>query len=406
MESFIQFGYDKVPKELCSFFPEDRYSCHKLQIAGTLSNLDNPEFIERILKLIKKAPDIEVEQDEADWYRIFLLRNRTVKVESADTLLSIFCEAYCNRSDKVKTRVEEDVTRPEMLESPENMDFPLADREYVSRQSLIFGVKHKLRDAEPFVRCEDCRGSGMAKCERCDGTGREQYVDGTYANGEERIRTGACPDCGGRGRVPCPKCQGDGKIEIYAPEYSVVKSVEETCYHHMAVQYWTPWQPYSVLYCESDALEDEQDEDPSDRCYRSSAEKAANAVFSTLKNNVVIRKKNRNTVLLDRTEEVLAEVEKAGLHTAYEKNKGRCSFDDNNQLVERNEAHIVIPTKRVTISAGEDSLKFLAYETAANQLQIVIPYSLGFMERGKFFLLRFYYLLVQVGKLVMRPFGK
>ena len=406
MASYIQYGFDKIPQELLSFFPEDGYSCHKIKLAGTLMDLENPEFIERILKLIKKTPEIEVEQDEADWYKIFLLRNREVKVESADTLLSLFCEAYCNRSGKVETRVEEDIARPEMMDSPANLDFPSADREYVSRHTLIFGVQHKKRDEEPFVRCEDCHGSGMAKCERCDGTGREQYVEGTYANGEDRVRTGACPECGGRGRVPCLKCQGDGKIEVYAPEYSVAKSVEETCYHHTAVWYWTPWRSYSVLYSLTKEQEDTQEDDPADRVYRYSEKRAVDAIFSALNNSVVVRKKNRNAVLLDRTDELLAEMEKAGLRAAYEKNKGRVSFDDNNLFIERDEAHIIIPAKRVTISARKDSLIILAYETGADQLQIVIPSGMGYMEKGKFLLLRFYYFLVQIGKLVLRPFAK
>ena len=406
MASYIQYGFDKIPQELLSFFPEDGYSCHKINLAGKFTDLENPEFIERILKLIKKTPEIEVEQDEADWYKIFLLRDREVKVESADTLLSLFCEAYCNRSGKVETRVEEDIARPEMMDSPANLDFPSADREYVSRHTLIFGVQHKKRDEEPFVRCEDCHGSGMAKCERCDGTGREQYVEGSYFNGEDRVRTGACPECGGRGRVPCLKCQGDGKIEVYAPEYSVVKSVEETCYHHTAVWYWTPWRSYSVLYSLTKEQEDTQEDDPADRVYRYSEKRAVDAIFSALNNSVVVRKKNRNAVLLDRTEELLAEMEKAGLRAAYEKNKGRVSFDDNNLFIERDEAHIIIPAKRITISAREDSLIILAYETGAAQLQIVIPSGMGYMEKGKFLLLRFYYFLVQIGKLVMRPFVK
>ena len=275
-----------------------------------------------------------------------------------------------------------------MMDSPANLDFPSADREYVSRHTLIFGVQHKKRDEEPFVRCEDCHGSGMAKCERCDGTGREQYVEGTYANGEDRVRTGACPECGGRGR------------------YSVAKSVEETCYHHTAVWYWTPWRSYSVLYSLTKEQEDTQEDDPADRVYRYSEKRAVDAIFSALNNSVVVRKKNRNAVLLDRTDELLAEMEKAGLRAAYEKNKGRVSFDDNNLFIERDEAHIIIPAKRVTISARKDSLIILAYETGADQLQIVIPSGMGYMEKGKFLLLRFYYFLVQIGKLVLRPFAK
>ena len=59
--------------------------------------------------------------------------------------------------------------------------------------------------------CEKCFGEGTVRCSECDGSGRERYIDGYYANGEERIKTGPCHHCHGKGYYKCNKCESTGK---------------------------------------------------------------------------------------------------------------------------------------------------------------------------------------------------
>ena len=62
-------------------------------------------------------------------------------------------------------------------------------------------------------KCPECSGKGKIRCPECGGSGREQYVDGYYANGEERIKTGQCHHCYGKGYFECERCASTGKID-------------------------------------------------------------------------------------------------------------------------------------------------------------------------------------------------
>lgn len=59
-------------------------------------------------------------------------------------------------------------------------------------------------------KCDYCKGNKYIRCPNCDGSGREQYVDGYFANGEERIKTGQCHVCYGKGMIECEHCDGTG----------------------------------------------------------------------------------------------------------------------------------------------------------------------------------------------------
>lgn len=408
MATFIKRGYDQIPLDIRGFFPGDRYEYRETQLKGNLNDVEKADFLNKVVKnYIKERYWDSDNHNEKRWYKLFSSRVRSVEVQSADTLLSLFSETRCYRSDKTHTRIEENILLPEYMDSPVNVDFPEKVFGYVTEQECIFSVEHKRRDVDPFVRCDECNGFGMVKCEHCDGTGRESYVDGNYANGEERIRTGHCSECGGRGRVQCPKCLGEGKIVIYAPEYSIVKSVDEIIYHNIAVSYWTPWErfPYCIYDCYDPNPEPEEDDDPEMQGYRRQYNSAAKKVFEYVRDNVVIKNKNRHETEVDLREEVLKEMQGIGMEESYNNNLKATSFDDKNPIVAREESHIVVPAKRVEVSIGKSKYSFLVFEDEAGTLYVKWR-EYDFLSYPKYILMGFYYFLVKIGKLVLGIINK
>jgi hypothetical protein len=79
-------------------------------------------------------------------------------------------------------------------------------------------------DTSPI--CPQCKGNGFLRCENCRGSGRQQYVDGNFAGGEERIKTGQCSNCYGTGKIQCDECAGSGKRQNFSEKYQIVKKFE------------------------------------------------------------------------------------------------------------------------------------------------------------------------------------
>lgn len=191
-------------------------------------------LLPKILKAVKK--DIE-SPDERRTINMLSNIGTSMQVEEGRLLVSIFCDSYCQRDPQIHTRIVDDIFAPEFTESPRNADYNYDFLKQDPSGSLINGGgiksectfyrEHKTRSHEPFVPCETCHGSGRIKCAACGGSGREKYVDGYFASGEERIKTGTCSECHGHGHVTCPDCHGQGRIEIFAPNYSVEKYVDD-----------------------------------------------------------------------------------------------------------------------------------------------------------------------------------
>ena len=407
MAKYIKQGFDKIPTGLQEYFPEDRYEYFRTKIKGELKDVDGVAFFKSAVKKILKERDWEDEEDVKRWLIILLKRIHHVEEESADTLFSLFSETHFHRYDKIHTRIEENVLLPERMDSPANMDYPAETPQFVSTGECIISVEHKRRDLEPFIRCDDCNGSGWVKCEHCEGTGREQYVDGYYANGEERIKTGACHECEGRGRIPCPKCMGEGKIAVYSPEYSIVKSVDETVYHNVYALFFSPWQrkPARSLtdYYDPDPQEDD-DNDPESRVYRHSVSRAAKEVFGMAKGNYVVKKKNRHEIEVDASGEVLEELKKFGMEEAYYENL-KSLFNADDPLVSREEMHILVPVKRIKAVAADNNVRdfaLYAFEDGKGSVRVAMPIrNTAYLNTFKYILLWLYYFLVSIGKLVI-----
>lgn len=61
--------------------------------------------------------------------------------------------------------------------------------------------------------CPECDGEKKIRCRWCDGSGREQYEEGEYADGRPKIKTGQCRKCYGRGFFVCTTCNETGKVD-------------------------------------------------------------------------------------------------------------------------------------------------------------------------------------------------
>ena len=401
MSSFIKYGYDQIPKGILGFFPQEKDYFYKTTLKGRLKDLGDRAILEKTVGQYLKQDDWSFRTDEKRWYKLVIPRIRSVEGDSADTLLSLFSDTFCHRSEKVQTRIEEDVLIPECQNSPLNVDYPEISPKRVFNRECVFSVAHKRRDQDPYIRCDECNGSGMVKCERCGGTGKEQYVDGNFASGEERIRTGNCPECGGRGRVQCPKCLGEGKIAIYAPDYSIVKSVQETCYHNVNIRYWTPWKyPFKSMtgWYIPNSEKGDWTNYAEEVCY--------DAVLEATKGNILIRNRNRLTKELDLTEELQEELKRSGLEDAYKANlQNKRQFSDD-PMVLREELHIVIPTRFVTTKIGDTNLFLFAYEDGSGNTQTALCNCGGSVSFPQYIALGFYYFLVRIGKLVLGRINK
>lgn len=402
MSSFIKYGYDQIPKGISGFFPQKKDYFYKTTLKGRLKDLGDRAILEKTVGQYLKQDDWSFRADEKRWYKLVIPRIRSVEGDSADTLLSLFSDTFCHRSEKVQTRIEEDVLIPECQNSPLNVDFPEIPPKRVFNRECVFSVAHKRRDLDPFIRCDECNGSGMVKCERCGGTGKEQYVDGNFASGVERIRTGNCPECGGRGRVQCPKCLGEGKIAIYAPDYSIVKSVQETCYHNVDIRYWTPWgHPFKSMtgwYVPELEKGSWRDDNAEEACY--------DAVLEATRGNILIRNRNRLSKELDLTEELQEELKQSGLEDAYDINLKKKSHFSDDPTVLQEELHIVIPTRFIRTKIGDTDLYLFAYEDGSGNTQTALHNGGGSIGFPQYIALGFYFFLVRIGKLVLGLINK
>ena len=230
---FLWYGYLGRTLEIKSWGSRSFYINMNQNV---FCQLKNPTFYPKTVELI------------VDWQQV-------ESIADSD-LQQFFCYAreYCQRKSRpIHTKVINDIIQPEFSEAPENINYNLdfwerglsdEQKEQLRTEGIqdecVVLRKHQTRASEAFVACDACNSTGRLKCPACGGSGREQYVDGYYASGEERIKTGSCSECQGHGQVPCPDCQGQGRIEIFSQNYTVEKSVTETWKQHTVIAYNSP----------------------------------------------------------------------------------------------------------------------------------------------------------------------
>lgn len=328
-----------LPQKLHRYFAQ--YCLATVQIPYDSNSIGS--FLPKILKAVKnsiKQPDVQRKVD--------ILRNigTSIQVEQGQLLVSLFCDSYCQRDSQIQTRIVEDIFAPESTESPQYADYNYDFLGQEPSQSLINGNgiksectfyrEHKTRSHEPFVPCETCHGSGRIKCTACGGSGREKYVDGYFASGEERIKTGSCSECHGRGFVPCPDCHGQGRIEIFAPNYSVEKYVDEVIKQVPSIAYASPWMDNFTTYGNSHRY----------MIYKQIETEIQHAVWN--EEYVSLKMKNSKEKAKDTTQEIEAQFKQIGLLDIYKKNQECVQIGKG--FICRQERHYVIPITRLCIT--------------------------------------------------------
>lgn len=328
-----------LPQKLHRYFAQ--YCLATVQIPYDSNSIGS--FLPKILKAVKnsiKQPDVQRKVD--------ILRNigTSIQVEQGQLLVSLFCDSYCQRDSQIQTRIVEDIFAPESTESPQYADYNYDFLGQEPSQSLINGNgiksectfyrEHKTRSHEPFVPCETCHGSGRIKCTACGGSGREKYVDGYFASGEERIKTGSCSECHGRGFVPCPDCHGQGRIEIFAPNYSVEKYVDEVIKQVPSIAYASPWMDNFTTYGNSHWY----------MIYEQIETEIQHAVWN--EEYVSLKMKNSKEKAKDTTQEIEAQFKQIGLLDIYKKNQECVQIGKG--FICRQERHYVIPITRLCIT--------------------------------------------------------
>lgn len=328
-----------LPQKLHRYFAQ--YCLATVQIPYDSNSIGS--FLPKILKAVKnsiKQPDVQRKVD--------ILRNigTSIQVEQGQLLVSLFCDSYCQRDSQIQTRIVEDIFAPESTESPQYADYNYDFLGQEPSQSLINGNgiksectfyrEHKTRSHEPFVPCEICHGSGRIKCTACGGSGREKYVDGYFASGEERIKTGSCSECHGSGSVPCQECHGLGKIEIFAPNYSVEKYVDEVIKQVPSIAYASPWMDNFTTYGNSHRY----------MIYKQIETEIQHAVWN--EEYVSLKMKNSKEKAKDTTQEIEAQFKQIGLLDIYKKNQECVQIGKG--FICRQERHYVIPITRLCIT--------------------------------------------------------
>lgn len=383
---------------------------NRVGIEGLYFYLPHTEDVNRLLpNVIKTAKKRLKECSLAEEYMLevrrvlkALARIATSKeITEGKMLVSLFCDTYCDRDRQIHTRVINDVSSPEFSEAPENVDYgmdamiqrlsdeqrqQLQTEEGVQNECVVLR-QHQTRANQPFVVCDTCHGSGGQRCPACEGSGREQYVDGYYASGEERIKTGACSTCHGRGQVACPDCRGQGRIEIFAPNYTLEKSVTETWTQKVYAAFASP---FIGGECPQNWVDDYNIDDYNIDDYNNISElaKIIRAVFDN--DCIWLKMKNRKEILENNSEAYMEELERLGMIDAYQTNREYVKKEARESgIVCIQERHYIIPITRIRINTHRlgdeksDDRPFDIYVLPQDDKQDVVMVNRVFEGMGK-----------------------
>lgn len=410
--SFLVKGFPEI--YLCDF-PTDRWSQYSTKLKQPMNSLpeDKDQLFEMLVKAFLKEKG-HWDRDNADEKRTLKSLSKishTLEYVKGNGIMTFLSYTYSKRGKRVSTSVMENTITPEHMDSPSNADF---NQEYIDQPGKIyvdgemydliaegipcdtvFAVEHKNRQEAPTVPCEACHGSGFQKCTQCNGTGRESYVDGYYASGEERIKTGRCPECGGSGKVPCDECNGKGEIQIYAQKYSLIHSVKDIISKRASTWYCLPGDRYpSCCISSPDELEhkefDNSTDGAIDRSYLIQAHDALNYVSRN--GNITYIKKNSKSFLEDNREEVVQLMDENGLVEKYHEIIKSAESDmgslksQRGDVVSRQEVSHVFPVIRLNVEYGQNNkFHFLIYDDKGTAcVKMIRLYGMSFGERLKY----------------------
>lgn len=362
----MDFVLKKNPEIKLSPLPR-RYDLY-CRIPGSLDSLpsNKNELLKFIITKIISSGNID-----KGYYRtlkILLERPDDIQYRKESSLISFFSSHYVLRDNNISSKIENNCDRPQMKDSPENIPFT---QDYLNssynirdngewtnlminglKRKCVFSVEHRKREDAPTIKCDKCNGSGFIKCPSCEGSGREQYVDGYFASGEERIKTGSCSTCGGTGRISCPDCAGSGRTEVFAPEYSILRTVNETISFRADSYYKLPFTRLSYLYSTPDELN--LDYRGSDSNYQEAIIKETNT-----KGRIAFLKKNKKEFQEDNRKQIKEELDSFNLGDLYLDMDSRINgmgTKERGEVFCRKEIHYVFPV--VALKVGSSSIQY------------------------------------------------
>ena len=253
--SIILDGYPSVDPNLISAelkFPSDYY--YPITIPGTFNTIptDANDLLRYILRQFVRR--WKWESNDKDSKRTLRLMQKVgipTELKQGNCLLSLFSYYKSSIGGIVSTVIINNTDNRAFKDAPENCDFNqafLTAETDKSSRNLIFSIEHKEREKNPYIPCDACN-NGFVTCPVCGGTCKEKEPRqvGVYASGEPKLKLFDCPNCHGSGVITCPTCHGSRKIEVYAPYYSIVKSVVEYNSRYLVACYSTPWSEFSEI---------------------------------------------------------------------------------------------------------------------------------------------------------------
>jgi hypothetical protein len=158
---------------------------------------------------------------------------KDVRLTEEYILVSSFRHIMVDR-EQVKLEIIDGTKLKDCIKNPYDFDYQISPKDIAKflksgkkkNKKEIFSVTtHNGRKGTQS--CPNCKGKGFFKCEVCEGSGREEYVDGYYSSGRERIKTERCSLCSGEGQIACEVCDGVGKWQIHSNKYQIIKRFED-----------------------------------------------------------------------------------------------------------------------------------------------------------------------------------
>jgi hypothetical protein len=225
-----RYAFKKTYEDFCTPFELDfKTTTTEERIEIIREKIKHPHFFIHSSSISNKAR----------FYKKFWKITENVEITEEYLLVSSFCNIMVDR-EQVTTEIKDGDELKNCANNPYDMDYNISPKNIakVLEDGLADPSKKKKDKKEIFSvatqnsgakipPCPNCKGKGVLRCEHCGGSGREQYVDGYYASGEERVKTGNCAHCYGQGNIQCEACGGEGKPQIYSDKYQIIKRFDD-----------------------------------------------------------------------------------------------------------------------------------------------------------------------------------
>ena len=308
---------------------------------------------------------------------------KEIRIEHGYMLVSMFMNISVVR-DKIITEVKDGKEMDDFQTNPYDFDYAILPNAITKTIEKTKAMNYpsswnqwknkrviccvSTQDAGKAPACPTCEGKGFLRCEQCGGSGREQYVDGYYASGEERIKTGQCSHCFGTGKLQCDDCMGTGKLQLLSNQYQIVKSFEDTkevsgyvCYSNTIEDYCSAIDYSPEIITQEDGIEAEALKDvlAAQRRWLSFEDKE-------LESGMVKLYKNQKELLVDRDGNLSNEISEV-CKDLYRKNKKDAmevfkNQDQKGKLACSVEKHLVVPMARIFYSYRDCKYEIALYE--------------------------------------------